>query len=410
MDRSKRAIKTPKRFDDEAYGPSPKQVFKPAVEATKTPAPETVTPKNIIKVKLTTKSRPRDSTSSISSSPTKEPLSSKSQQDVVKDISESSKETPKNKPSKLDETLKAEDAVKVKETPKQKESVKPKELAKVKAETTTKVAIKTPERDVPLVYRPKSKRPRTPPSYADLMPNLTLPFWDATTAADPHEKDDPKELVHCQCGIGEELGLMVQCETCLTWQHGHCLGLEKAEEVPDGYACRACSDPKFARESMKWAYDQEWLTKGRMKQFSCDPNPLSEKKVSFLYSVNNLIGHAVQLQKLLHNLRAKSMLLEQAKDDDPKLKLFRVQWPTVNMHKDDTYFVPNLEATPNDCRENLKLHIEQTEEFIGTELTQIENQLESLEKDCIKESSSDLSLESLKNDLLTIKKYLSVTC
>ena len=39
------------------------------------------------------------------------------------------------------------------------------------------------------------------------------------------------EVVHCACLHAEGDGMMVQCESCLTWQHGQCLGLEGEDQV-----------------------------------------------------------------------------------------------------------------------------------------------------------------------------------
>ena len=40
------------------------------------------------------------------------------------------------------------------------------------------------------------------------------------------------EVVHCTfCLHTEGDGMMVQCESCLTWQHGSCLGIESADQV-----------------------------------------------------------------------------------------------------------------------------------------------------------------------------------
>ena len=39
------------------------------------------------------------------------------------------------------------------------------------------------------------------------------------------------EVVHCTCTHTEGDGMMVQCESCLTWQHGGCLGIDSADQV-----------------------------------------------------------------------------------------------------------------------------------------------------------------------------------
>ena len=38
-------------------------------------------------------------------------------------------------------------------------------------------------------------------------------------------------MVHCTCSHTEGDGMMVQCESCLTWQHGACLGIDSADQV-----------------------------------------------------------------------------------------------------------------------------------------------------------------------------------
>ena len=39
------------------------------------------------------------------------------------------------------------------------------------------------------------------------------------------------EVVHCICQHTEGDGMMVQCESCLTWQHGQCLGIYSPNQV-----------------------------------------------------------------------------------------------------------------------------------------------------------------------------------
>lgn len=209
-----------------------------------------------------------------------------------------------------------------------------------------------------------------------------------------------------------------------------------------------------------------------MKQFPRDPNPIPEKNINTLRLINQLIGNVLNIHQMIHSLRVKTRILMNANDDDSELKLFRVQWPASYQHRDGTHFIPtinhpsstpastisaiaetpdpgditvesvtdvtipdigqldvstilinpfvsnppiqpmvtNNDVAPNDCRANLRLHIQQTEEFIGMELSQIEEQLASLEKDCISNKSSnlELSLDSLKNYLHTMKKYIAI--
>ena len=41
-----------------------------------------------------------------------------------------------------------------------------------------------------------------------------------------------EEIVVCHCGRAEGDGLMVQCDLCLTWQHGLCLLIFTEDQVP----------------------------------------------------------------------------------------------------------------------------------------------------------------------------------
>jgi len=61
-----------------------------------------------------------------------------------------------------------------------------------------------------------------------------------------------EELVQCLCRKVDGDGLMVQCEVCLSWQHGHCTGLYLEEQVPEKYICVTCLDPPWGRGSTKY--------------------------------------------------------------------------------------------------------------------------------------------------------------
>lgn len=79
--------------------------------------------------------------------------------------------------------------------------------------------------------------------------------------ADPSsETDDQDEVTRCVCGNDElasvnpsllrllqheyhikvDLGLFIQCEKCLVWQHGYCVGLFTNDDVPEKYYCEEC--------------------------------------------------------------------------------------------------------------------------------------------------------------------------
>ncbi|EST10017.1 Zinc finger, RING/FYVE/PHD-type [Kalmanozyma brasiliensis GHG001] len=48
-------------------------------------------------------------------------------------------------------------------------------------------------------------------------------------------------VTRCVCGSSDEnVGLMIQCETCKCWQHCVCMGMQVEEDCPDVYFCEQC--------------------------------------------------------------------------------------------------------------------------------------------------------------------------
>lgn len=74
------------------------------------------------------------------------------------------------------------------------------------------------------------------------------------------DQDEAEEVTRCVCGNDElttidaglaslllqeyhikiDTGLFIQCDKCLVWQHGYCVGLFINEDVPDKYWCEEC--------------------------------------------------------------------------------------------------------------------------------------------------------------------------
>ena len=55
----------------------------------------------------------------------------------------------------------------------------------------------------------------------------------------PESECQPEdECIRCPCGLYRDEGLMVQCEQCLVWQHGDCVGLPEGGMDEDAnYLC-----------------------------------------------------------------------------------------------------------------------------------------------------------------------------
>lgn len=57
--------------------------------------------------------------------------------------------------------------------------------------------------------------------------------------------------IRCPCGVDDDLGVMVECEKCSTWQHGHCINVGMEEDAYEGYICGFCALPQDkARDSL----------------------------------------------------------------------------------------------------------------------------------------------------------------
>lgn len=282
------------------------------------------------------------------------------------------------------------------------------------ASTSIVSPISSPHHSPPPKKRSMRFRPKVVSNqFDDVIPNTILPFWDARTAAEIHEDDNVKELVHCRCGIDQESGLMVQCETCLTWQHALCLGLgEKEDEVPDGYTCSACAHPKDVRESMKYLHDQEWLTKGKMKIFDSvkSKKEISPEKIEQLKRNNELIERLMLIKKLIHSYKLKRKLLDSTTEDsDAKLKLFRNRWDDFNQSLvAGDIRLDGGEAGVDECRKNLKIHLNALEKHILNSLQTAEEEVVILEKTIAEDCNTETpTLESLKNDLACMKSIVN---
>lgn len=68
----------------------------------------------------------------------------------------------------------------------------------------------------------------------------TPPPGSSSAAVDGVEIGD-EGVTRCVCGSTDEnLGLMIQCETCKSWQHCACMGMHTEEDCPDVYYCEQC--------------------------------------------------------------------------------------------------------------------------------------------------------------------------
>lgn len=135
---------------------------------------------------------------------------------------------------------------------------------------------------------------------------------DASIAGSEHLTSE--ELVNCTCRRVEEDGLMIQCDICLCWQHGYCIGLEDEDPVPEKHVCETCRQPTGGRTEARFSLDQDWLKEGKLP--SCEAvlgsgfvknkssSAIMDRETAFR-KLSELMADLANLDKVLHGLRVK---------------------------------------------------------------------------------------------------------
>ncbi|XP_053289067.1 PHD finger protein 20 isoform X1 [Pleuronectes platessa] len=132
-----------------------------------------------------------------------------------------------------------------------------------------------------------------------------------------------QEIVRCICEVEEENDFMIQCEDCLCWQHGTCMGLLE-ENVPDRYTCYICRDPPGQRQSLRYWYDREWLSNGHMYGLSFLEENYSHQNAKKITTTHQLLGDVHHVVEILNGLQLKMNVLQS--NTHPDLQLWRQPW------------------------------------------------------------------------------------
>ncbi|XP_043566714.1 PHD finger protein 20b isoform X2 [Chiloscyllium plagiosum] len=153
---------------------------------------------------------------------------------------------------------------------------------------------------------------------------------DVTTNPDETgDGDDSQlEIVRCVCEVEEENEFMIQCEDCLCWQHGVCMGLLE-DSVPETYTCYICRDPPDHRLSSRYWYDKEWLSSGHMHGLTFVKENYSHQNSGKIISTHQLLGDVHKVIEVLHGLQLKIYILQNK--DQPDLKLWCKPWRISSM-------------------------------------------------------------------------------
>ncbi|XP_043107179.1 PHD finger protein 20 isoform X3 [Puntigrus tetrazona] len=135
-----------------------------------------------------------------------------------------------------------------------------------------------------------------------------------------------QETVRCVCEVEEENDFMLQCEECLYWQHGTCMGLLE-ENVPERYTCFICRDSpgqiRGQRQSLRYWYDRDWLSTGHMYGLSFVEN-YSHQNGKKIAATHQLLGDVQHVVEVLNGLQLKISVLQS--QSHPDLKLWRHPW------------------------------------------------------------------------------------
>ncbi|XP_068451080.1 PHD finger protein 20 isoform X2 [Clinocottus analis] len=132
-----------------------------------------------------------------------------------------------------------------------------------------------------------------------------------------------QEIVRCVCEVEEENDFMIQCEDCLCWQHGTCMGLLE-DNVPDRYTCHICRDPPGQRQSLRYWYDREWLSNGHMYGLSFLGENYSHQNAKKITTTHQLLGDVHHVVEILNGLQLKMSILQSNTHSD--LQLWRQPW------------------------------------------------------------------------------------
>ncbi|XP_012214996.1 PHD finger protein 20-like protein 1 isoform X3 [Linepithema humile] len=152
-----------------------------------------------------------------------------------------------------------------------------------------------------------------------------------------------EEIINCTCGFMEEDGLMIQCDLCLCWQHGHCNAIEGEKDVPEKYICYICRHPYRERPSKKYFHDQDWIKEGKLPSLPSRTRNqyMINQRTAMLKRSYDLVAALLQVQQLLHSLRVKINVAQ--KKDHPKLYLWAKNWEKTDVPKIDVEPVPVME-------------------------------------------------------------------
>ncbi|KAM9342752.1 PHD finger protein 20-like isoform 2-T2 [Pholidichthys leucotaenia] len=152
---------------------------------------------------------------------------------------------------------------------------------------------------------------------------LTAESGEDTTSWPAAMETEDCEVVKCVCEVDEENDFMIQCESCLCWQHGTCMGLYE-DNVPHNYICYYCRQTAGWRRAQCFFSEPDLLTSGHMFGLSCVKENYSEINASKITHTSHLLAHTHDLNQVVRGLQLKISLLRSP--SHPDLLLWRLPW------------------------------------------------------------------------------------
>ncbi|CAB1353526.1 unnamed protein product [Coregonus sp. 'balchen'] len=136
-----------------------------------------------------------------------------------------------------------------------------------------------------------------------------------------------QEVVRCVCEAEEENDFMIQCEECLCWQHGTCMGLLE-DNVPEKYACYICRDPPGESQQHTTGLARNSISGfslgGHMYGLSFLDENYSHQNAKKIAATHQLLGDVQRVVEVLNGLQLKMSVLQT--QTHPDLQLWCQPW------------------------------------------------------------------------------------
>ncbi|RDD39330.1 PHD finger protein 20-like protein 1 [Trichoplax sp. H2] len=201
--------------------------------------------------------------------------------------------------------------------------------------------------------RQRIKRRRT-----SVPPRSSLANHDSNIKNSKHASDDDsnsdQDIVRCLCGKNEEMGLMLQCEKCLTWQHTECIEVD-SDNIPVNYLCYLCLCPPGQRQRSKFKYHSNWQKSGVLASLLTEQSSENVKARSqLLRRCGSLIADMNEISSVMHGLWMKVNMFS-SKDNHIDLedfvKCLNVRLPSAIRRDDEKLKIPidSNSKSSNDC-------------------------------------------------------------